>query len=383
MATIAQFDPPGGLDDFDSIPRQRQAWSEFLFNTIQGNIQDIERMVGLGNSQFYNPQLTDTPTANVHKKIHWRGFPLLIAEKHSGNKRAAWKEAEQLLSNGERPQDEYLEWFVTRDARGKIARVTFTCEGPEYWEAMAHGYPLDYKGPKAAGGAGDKQKVITLYRQFIDPNVQLDDLFINGIYNRLNKWNTTQGAMHLNQKNNTLSAEINIAARATLLRKSNGDLLTDADDLINCKPRYGQPGRASDPLIGSDINELARKGFAIALLNPVGLYIDSLDTTGWETPNGKPASLFWKPIRGTDGMTVRAIFEVPASEGYTVSEIKIGGSNIDLGGQLAEFVDVKLTGVACQEGHFHNPAFECEDAGAAHMGLLNIPDVSHLRGSRT
>ena len=119
MATIAQFDPPGGLDDFDSIPNQRLAWSEFLFNTFQDNIQGVEQSVGAGKSQFYNPRVADTPEPNSLKKIHWRGFPLLIAEKHPGNKTAAWKEADQPLANGERPQDEYLEWFVEKDARGK------------------------------------------------------------------------------------------------------------------------------------------------------------------------------------------------------------------------------------------------------------------------
>jgi hypothetical protein len=365
MATISQFDPPGGLDDFDSIPKQRQAWSEFLTNTFQDNVQGVERSIGTGNSQFYNPQLTDTSAPSAEKTIRWRGFPLLIAGKHPGNKRAAWAEAEKLLADGERPQDEYLEWFVERNAQGKIAGVTFTCEGPEYWEAMAHGYPVGYNGPKTAGATGDRQKVLALYRRYINPSVQLADLFHNGQYNRLNKWNARNGAMHLNQRNNTLGAEINIAAFATILRQENGRLLTDADELIQCA-KYGQPGRASDPRIGADVNELARTGFAVSLLNPVGLYIDSLDTTGWTTPNGKPAAEFWKPIRGALGMTVRAVFEVPAAEGYTVSEIKIGGVNIEFGGQIADFIDVKLTGVACREGQFQNRALGCVGGAEIH-----------------
>jgi hypothetical protein len=375
MATIAQFEPPGGLDDFDSIPNQRQAWSEFLSNTFQENIQNLEQPVGPGHSQFYNPLIADTPVPSSQKKIHWRGFPLLIASKHPGNKRAAWEEAEHSLPSGERPQDEYLEWFVEKDAQGRILRVTFTCEGPEYWEAMAHGYPLDYRGPKTAGSQGDKQKVLELYRRFVSPEVQLDDLFQNGQYNRLNKWNTSRGAMHLNQRNNTLRAEINIAAAATILREDNGQLLTDADDLIQCA-KYGQAGRASDPLIGADVNELARSGFAVTLLNPVGLYIDSLDTTGWVTPNGKPASQFWKSIRGKPDLTVRAVFEIPSEEGFTVSDAKIGGSNIEFGGQIAEFIDVKLTGLACLEGQFHNHAFPCVTDSGPHPAGEFFPQKS-------
>ena len=48
MATITQFDPPGGLDDFDPIPIRRQAWSGFLVNTFQANVQGVEQFVGAG-----------------------------------------------------------------------------------------------------------------------------------------------------------------------------------------------------------------------------------------------------------------------------------------------------------------------------------------------
>jgi hypothetical protein len=68
MATIPQFNPPGGLDDFDSIPHQREAWNEFLFNTFQANVHGIEQSVGSGNSQFYNPQVNDTVSPNVQKR---------------------------------------------------------------------------------------------------------------------------------------------------------------------------------------------------------------------------------------------------------------------------------------------------------------------------
>jgi len=367
MATIPQFAPPGNLDDFDAIPHQREAWDEFLSQTFQGNVKGVEKYTGAGKSQFYNPRVTDTTEPSAVKEIRWKGFPLLVAQRHPGNKVAAWREADQLTppgNVGERPQDEYLEWFVTRNAQGKVTRVTFTCEGPEYWEALAHGYPLDYTGPRAAGGTGDKQKVLALYREHISPAVQLADLFdAQGRYDRLNKWNTSQGAMHLNQRNNTLGAEINIAAFATILRRKDGQVLTDADDLIRCA-RYGAAGRASDPRIGADVNALARDGYSVTLQNPVGLYIDSLETAGWVTPNNKPAAQFWKTVRGKGGLTVRAVYEVPASEGYVVGDIKIGGRPIEYGGQIADFVNIKLSGVACRKGGSSNAAHPCEGVGA-------------------
>jgi len=33
-------------------------------------------------------------------------------------------------------QDEYCEWSVTRNAQGKLARVDFVCENPEYWHVL-------------------------------------------------------------------------------------------------------------------------------------------------------------------------------------------------------------------------------------------------------
>ena len=113
--------------------------------------------------------------------------------------------------------------------------------------------------------------------------------------------------MHLTHPANTLEAEINIAAQATILRARQGQVLTDQDDLIRCAG-YGAPGRASDPTIGGNVNALARQGASITLTNPVGLYIDSLNTTGWVTPDGTSASTFWTIVRGAPGLGLRGVF---------------------------------------------------------------------------
>jgi hypothetical protein len=58
-------------------------------------------------------------------------------------------------------------------------------------------------------------------------------------------------------------------------------------------------------------------------------------------------------------MTVRAIFEVPPEKDYSVGDIEIGGAKIEYGGQLAEKITVKLTGIACRKGTKLNPAQAC------------------------
>ena len=376
MGTLSQFDPPAGLKDFDGILDQRAAWDEFIALSFQRNIEYVESDVGTAKSQYYSAKLTSTDPPVARDVIRWKGFPLLIAAKHPGNRKAAWAEAEELkqgkLKTGKvikyRPQDEYLEWFVTRNDQHKITRVVFTCEGPEYWEALAEGYPAEYAIPQAEGGLegikgtkaqGDKQHLLGLYRQHVSPNVQLAELLdASGHYDKWNKWNTADGAMHLTHPANTLGAEINIAAQATIMREQNGQLITDPDALIRCA-KYGVPERASDPHIGDEVNKLARQGYAITLLNPAGLYIDSLETAGWITPDGTPAIQFWTTVRGAADMAVRAVFEVPTTAGYTVSDIKIGGQSIEFGGQIAEHVSIKLTGIACRQGSFHNAALPC------------------------
>lgn len=72
-------------------------------------------------------------------------------------------------------------------------------------------------------------------------------------YNPKNGYNssTTTGVItHLVQGANTLGAEINIAAQATILRKKrgSGDPVKNSDQLIRCS-QYGDPDRNSDPRV--------------------------------------------------------------------------------------------------------------------------------------
>jgi hypothetical protein len=392
MPTIPQFNPPAGLTDFDAIPDQRAAWDEFISLSFDRNVQAVEADTGAGQCQYYNAKVISTDSPIATDIIRWKGFPLVMSAKHPGNKKAAWAEADQLKASGGirfRQQDEYLEWFVVRNEQGKITRIVFSCEGPEYWEALAGGYPPQYTLPVAQGGLGgtkhtaaqgDKNRLLALYRQHVNPGVNLVDLLdANGNYNRWNKWNTTDGIMHLTHPANTLGAEINIAAQATILRQTNGQGITDPDALIRCSG-YGVAERASDPHIGDEVNRLARGGYAITLLDPVGLYIDSLDTAGLVTPNGAPASQFWTAVRGAAGIAVRALFEVPPAMGYTVSDIKIGGQAIQYGGQVAERITVKLTGIACRQGSFNNQALACPGPGP--MTLAAAAAKPHLPSRR-
>jgi hypothetical protein len=58
--------------------------------------------------------------------------------------------------------------------------------------------------------------------------------------------------------------------------------------------------------------------------------------------------------RGEPGRIERAVFEVPAAEGFTVSDVRIGDEPIRFGGQLAERMTVKLVGLAALGAGFSN-----------------------------
>ena len=93
-----------------------------------------------------------------------------------------------------------------------------------------------------------------------------DDFFLvdpatgDKIYNPQNYWNdlTTNGTItHLIHPSNTLSAEVDIAAQSTVIRKdSSGNVITDPDQLIRCS-QYGNPGRNSDPTVSDRLSKLA------------------------------------------------------------------------------------------------------------------------------
>ena len=85
---------------------------------------------------------------------------------------------------------------------------------------------------------------------------------------------------------------------------------------------------------------MSRAGWCVATDDAPGPYMIDWDDTGWERPDGKPVGDHWRIVRGTPGAALRLEYEVPASEGYAVSDIRIGGRPIRWGGQLAEHIVV-------------------------------------------
>lgn len=305
-----------------------------MFDTGAASVASYLANHGGGTVQFYNPMARPMPAPDLPAAatdIPWNGFPKRYAAAGPGQP-ARYAEAEApVRAGGARDQDEYLEWHVnTKD--GKITSVHFTCEAWDYFDFL---------------GANDRDKVVQLYRQWINPAVDPADLFPGGTYDKSNRWNTEAGAMHLTHSANNLFAEVFLAATATVRRSKDGTEITASLPLIRCG-EYGDSTRNSDPAIGAAVNGLAREGRHVTLANPVGLYMAAFDGNGI-TLAGKPAGVFFKVVRGALPLGLRSVYELPpdlAAQGLTVSDVKVGGAQLRFGGQLAERITMHIRGVA-------------------------------------
>ena len=327
MAILECFAAPGNLDE--PTDADAQAWSDRVSGILAGYTRE--------HPQFYDPTQADTPHTAQVAQVVWPAFPArLLNEATSQEQRWALADSDRMK------QDEYCEWSVERDDDGKIVRVTFTSEVLEHWKHMTK---------------PNKDRVINLYREFVDPNVGEADLFDGDRYLLENDFNnSTVGRLaHLIQGNNNLFAAVDLIARATILRENrNGEPVTHKQALVVCAG-LGDPFRNSDPNIAAAVNDAARSGAEIALADPPGLYLDGIETAGFRTPDGTAAATFWTIERGTPEHTVRASFAVPQRLGYKVGDIELNGRNIRFGAQLADRVRVRVGVIVKPAGHQPQP----------------------------
>jgi Dyp-type peroxidase family len=409
--------PPGNLRDLDAIGGLREQWHEFVQTCFRDAI--VKAKVGLilaGTGAQGIPQFYDAYDAalqpvggTVEQDIVWNAFPNELLRRFgrdkamrvadtlwpltayplgwmydpdvglpTGNKLAPlldsisqsdWYPADHLY----RPQTEYCEWQVQRES-GRIQSVTFTCEPPEYWKAMFGG-PVE-SSPVVFRGCSDV--VLALYRQLVNPRVDLQSLLATGpltrtplgllargVYNPYNRWNTTCGIAHLTAPANTLMAEIMLAAQASRTYKNAGGRLVVLPDVLCAGASLGSSNRNSDVAIASTVNSLARQGRRLTLANPVGICMDGIDSSGWEFPRGLVAADCIHAVRGQERQALRLVVQMPSAE-FAVSDIRIGGVPVRHGGQIAECITVKLRAMASVLGHVTNEPLPLPSAALVH-----------------
>ena len=165
------------------------AWSSFIAAGLSA------LRLGDSGGAFYDPTETDVNVVAT-KTLTWMGFPRdVLLPGNRDNKPAAYATADADVALRD-PQNEYFEWYVTRNAAGKITKLTFVTETPEYYQTLWN---------------TDPNLVLAIYQTLVSPAVTLADLQSGTAYNRFNRWNTTDGIVHYIQNINTLSAALGLA----------------------------------------------------------------------------------------------------------------------------------------------------------------------------
>lgn len=398
------FGPPANINDFSRRPELAAKLQEDWSGRVSKWMSD--RDSGL----FYNAATDASPGSSTPPQgITWNGFPLSLdkwfnSKTNSEGAKKAMIAAETLRpvsavisDQGElvpfswsktlpplrkvdgsvlgdpifpqhRQQDEYCEWFVERDATASIKRISYTAEGPEYWNLLAE---------------HDLTLVLDLYRELVDPSVTLAAItwpfdvacldkrsgnysrcFEAGRYNPWNQWNTSRGAVHLTHPANTLEAEINLGADATQLRNIpvEPDGTIDPIKLICCA-RYGGVNRSSDPLIGAGVYGFAASGLAVTLSDPVGLYIANVNLDGLKGPGGESlgnAALKKARVSPDGKMMLRLDIVPPLGSGYMLDQCTFRDEPLTFGGQIAKAITMVLFGQAKSIPGRQSTVVQCE-----------------------
>ena len=364
-----KFLPTANTIELNDYPDIKEAWHKLINFYFERNIvgkpgdqaiSALEELRAWGRSdsdlRFYNPVNSDRTSGATKATVFWKALPTSF-DSHFGDDKDALYEFLDKHQRYDadvpstRIQDEYCEWSVRKNNEDKITRILFTSEPPEFYESLFYDY-------FEVGTDQTHALLLELYKSRCDDQeITIDELKDSrGNYDRYNKWNN-EYCVHMQQPDNTLGAQINIAARSSILRMDTrtNSIISDADELINCG-LYGARSRQSDPSIGAAINSEVRANNFVTLENPVGLYMTDFDPDGISSPDGTDASEFWKVLKGEasenkeDSMIVRAEFTVPKEKGYTVSDLDIGGENIIYGAQIAAKIGVRVSALATPAG---------------------------------
>lgn len=350
------YQPPAGIDDLAGRATRQtflDAWHGSMRSDFQREIANLPEV----NKLLFSEEQTVAMGAEL--PVTWNAFPLSLRRQFPNEPLKRWAAADVLraLDRGTTPakkllmpfrmQDEYCEWRAYRsNPAGPIQRIVFTAEAPEYWIELAR---------------HDFDRVVQLYRQWVSSVVQPDDLKLQedivfgddvlpaGSYNPYNAWNTAKGCIHLTHHANTLGAEINLAARATIPRKdANGQRITDVRRFA-CASDFGDPNRSSDPNIGSGVNLTVLPAAAggtvprsITLANPVALYIDRIAAGVLTDEHDNPLPGWFKIVRGVVGRGLMAVLEPPPDAGFGLDKVLIDGEPLTHGGQVAEHIQMVL-----------------------------------------
>lgn len=357
-----RFSTPAFQNDLAGQPGEAmylEGWSALIARRFRVEIANLRKLLQQ-EPLFFSELEHAIPTSVPAAPVPWLGFPRVLTMLAGGDRRAALEAAEQRgslplgyedealtrpIRYEFRQQDEYLEWVAIKKA-GKPVRFAFTAEGPEYWEHLASvnkAAVLRLYGELAGRDVAWAELAWPTDVWVADAHHQAVRIYAQGDYNPYNKVNLEECAAHLTHPANTLGAEIDLAAKATVLRLDGNDELVSERRRLACCSSFGDQNRNSDPTIGLAVNQTVRGGISLTLADPVGLYIRAFDASRVADAAGYALDGWWTATRGSTGRTLRAEFGPPIGSNLSLADVRVGNNEpLVTGGQLAELITMVL-----------------------------------------
>ncbi|MDX6287670.1 MAG: hypothetical protein QOG53_3155 [Frankiales bacterium] len=348
---------PGGLADLDEAGLN--AWQQ----VIAGSATELANRLGPNASVVAQPD-ERTPHSST---IDWIGLPLRVVQcigRHEALSLLDWRSTRGDVGR-RRLQEEYIEWRVVSDDQG-IARIELTTELSDYWKVLAAHAPertLEIVGRFARESAVPANAVYGDCDPFASATTPEEraaaftTTMLEGA--ELSPYNSGLAAICcMVQSTNALDALLELvwqAATSWVIRDELSQRLRclSCMEAIPLMAQAAQAGRASDPLLVERVSRLAFEGRLVALDDPVGVYIQSVELTRLRTPDRTPISLEWCTFdRGLDASYnadgrprwQRLTIEPPPSSSWRVSDLIDSATEepIRHGGQIADLVQVAL-----------------------------------------
>ena len=309
---LERYAPPGNLvDDVDGDVDLLKAWSDAVSNLLKGAVDGVQ----------YFDQTVEDHGDLYPRQVPWITMPAFLANGRKRSDALAEADARADIGGRREHQPEYSEWFTHVDAQKRVVRVDVTTELPEYWEKFL--------------STVRKDKVVALYQHYVSPDADEASLFIDGVYNPLNRFNSTDGAMHMTFTINTAGAAFGVVGNAMPWRERGGIIV----DMQECA-EFSPAEENADPALMAQVNRLSREQRFLTFADPPGIHILDLDLDGWHGPDGRPVT--WEDVvfetRGDPYVRLRI-----EGRRFALWECTIDGEPIEYGSQIAERITVGPT----------------------------------------
>lgn len=347
---------PGGLTALGASGASE--WSRRIKECLEGAL-----------ARAANSRLNSRDAAMTHRAMcDWAGLPARVTSclgRANALDLLDW-EGDDLAYTGRALQDEYFEWRVVRSPAGLVQRVEFTTELPDYWRVLAAYEPnrlldlvAEFAGeasvsPSAAYGSFDP------FASDVTPD-EREWAFALTMLPPAGRSPYNSGSKALccmAQRTNSLEAIIRLAVegacRRVLRDSSDGRLrCPTSSEVIPLLEEAAVLGRGSDPIIVERLTRLAFEERLVALDDPLGIYIQSIQHTRLRTPDGEIVPPEWfsfsrglSPEESDDGRPrfQRLSVEVPQREGYSLGDVIDVATEqpIRYGGQVADLVQLAV-----------------------------------------